>query len=86
MILTFFFFQLSQLQMLGYDMKWAAFNVVEVMSFQSFTNKRIAYSAASQSFDENTDVTMLTTNLIKKVRYDFKFHNEKPWKLSNNIQ
>ena len=55
--------------MLGYDMKWAAFHVVEVMSFQSFTNKRIAYSAASQSFDENTDVTMLTTNLIKKV-YD----------------
>ncbi len=66
---------MKQLQMLGYDMKWAAFNVVEVMSFQSFTNKRIAYSAASQSFDENTDVTMLTTNLIKKV-----FNRSPSWK------
>jgi AP-3 complex subunit delta len=53
--------------MLGYDMGWAAFNVVEVMSQEIFTAKRIGYLAASVSFDEGTEVTMLATNLIKKV-------------------
>jgi AP-3 complex subunit delta-1 len=58
--------KLSYLQMLGYDMRWAAFNVVEVMAHQKFSEKRIAYLAAAHSFDENTEVTMLATNLIKK--------------------
>jgi AP-3 complex subunit delta len=54
--------------MRGYDMSWAAFNVVEVMSQSKFTAKRIGYLAASQSFSDTTEVVMLTTNLIRKVR------------------
>lgn len=53
--------------MLGYDISWAAFNIIEVMSSHKFTYKRIGYLAASQCFNENTDVLMLTTNMIKKV-------------------
>uniref|UniRef100_M3ZMV5 AP-3 complex subunit delta-1 n=1 Tax=Xiphophorus maculatus TaxID=8083 RepID=M3ZMV5_XIPMA len=55
-----------QLQMLGYDVSWAAFNIVEVMSSSKFTYKRIGYLAASQCFHESTDVIMLTTNQIRK--------------------
>ncbi|XP_070562551.1 AP-3 complex subunit delta-1-like isoform X2 [Ptychodera flava] len=58
--------KLTYLQMLGYDISWAAFNVIEVMSSPKFTHKRIGYLAASQSFHEETDVLMLTTNMIRK--------------------
>jgi AP-3 complex subunit delta-1 len=54
--------------MLGYDMSWASFHVVEVMSSPKIHLKSIGYLAASQSFDQDTDVLMLTTNLLKKVR------------------
>jgi AP-3 complex subunit delta-1 len=54
--------------MLGYDMGWAAFNIVEVMSQPKFTAKRIGYLAASQSFHQSTDVIILTESLFKKVR------------------
>ena len=60
-------FQNFQLEMLGYDISWAAFNIIEVMSSSKFTFKRIGYLAASQSFHEGTDVLMLTTNMIRKV-------------------
>lgn len=64
--------------MLGYDISWAAFNIIEVMSSSKFSYKvchllfnficqRIGYLAASQSFGEQTDVLMLATNLIRKV-------------------
>jgi AP-3 complex subunit delta-1 len=52
--------------MLGYDISWAAFNIIEVMSSTKFTFKRIGYIAATQSFHEGTDVLMLTTNMIRK--------------------
>ncbi|BFY99699.1 hypothetical protein BsWGS_02740 [Bradybaena similaris] len=58
--------KLTYLQMLGYDISWAAFNIIEVMSSTKFTFKRIGYLAASQSFHEETDVLMLTTNMIRK--------------------
>lgn len=58
--------KLSYIQMIGYDVSWAAFNMIEVMSSQKFTHKRIAYMAASQSFHSDLDVLMLATNLIKK--------------------
>jgi len=54
--------------MLGYDMGWASFHVVEVMSSPKFHLKSVGYLAASQSFSKDTDVLMLTTNLLKKVR------------------
>ncbi|KAE8631957.1 hypothetical protein XENTR_v10001373 [Xenopus tropicalis] len=58
--------KLTYLQMLGYDISWAAFNIIEVMSASKFTFKRIGYLAASQCFHEATDVIMLTTNQIRK--------------------
>ncbi|CAH8583737.1 unnamed protein product [Heterobilharzia americana] len=58
--------KLIYIQMLGYDISWAVFNIVEVMSSQKFTFKRIGYLAASQSFHSGTDVLMLATNLIRK--------------------
>ncbi|KAJ1953946.1 AP-3 complex subunit delta, partial [Linderina pennispora] len=58
--------KLNYLHMLGYDMNWANFNVVEVMSSAKFSEKRAGYLAASQSFNQDTDVLMLATNLIRK--------------------
>jgi len=54
--------------MFGYEMSWASFNVIEVMSSPKFAHKRVAYLVAAQSFSPETDVLMLATNLIKKVR------------------
>lgn len=53
--------------MLGYDMSWASFHVVEVMSSPRAHLKSVGYLGAIQSFTEDTDVLMLTTNLLKKV-------------------
>lgn len=61
--------KLTYLDMLGYDMSWASFHVVEVMSSPHFHLKTGGYLGAAQSFDENTDVLMLTTNLLKKARH-----------------
>ncbi|KAI9144135.1 Clathrin/coatomer adaptor, adaptin-like protein [Paraphysoderma sedebokerense] len=58
--------KLVYLQMLGYDISWADFHIVEVMSLPKFHHKRIGYLAATQSFRQDTDVLMLCTNLIKK--------------------
>ena len=49
-------------------MGWASFHVVEVMSSPKFHLKSMGYLAATQSFEQDTDVLMLTTNLLKKVR------------------
>ncbi|KAF0699488.1 Aste57867_9958 [Aphanomyces stellatus] len=58
--------KLTYLNMQGYDMSWAAFHTVEVMSYERFAHKRIGYLAASQSFTQATDVVLLCTNLFKK--------------------
>eukprot|EP01134_Creolimax_fragrantissima_P007003 CFRG7003T1 len=58
--------KLSYLHMLGYDTSFAAFKTVEVMSQSKFSYKRVGYLMASQTFRDDTDVLMLTTNLIKK--------------------
>ncbi|KAI8984777.1 adaptin N terminal region-domain-containing protein [Mycotypha africana] len=47
-------------------MSWASFYIVEVMSSAKFLHKRTGYLAATVSFQQDTDVLMLTTNLIKK--------------------
>lgn len=52
--------------MIGYDISWAAFNIIEVMASTKFSEKRIGYLAATQAFNDETDVLMLTTNLIRK--------------------
>lgn len=58
--------KLTYLQMLGYDMEWASFNVIEVMCCSRFALKRIGYLAASQSFTERTEVMVLCANLMRK--------------------
>jgi len=58
--------KLIYLQMLGYDMSWAAFHVIELMSASWFGHKRIGYLAASVSFTKDTDVILLTTHLFRK--------------------
>ncbi|VDK48871.1 unnamed protein product [Anisakis simplex] len=58
--------KLVYLQMLGYDISWASFNIIEVMASTKYTEKRIGYLSGSQCFNESTDVLMLTTNMIRK--------------------
>ncbi|CAE7456445.1 Ap3d1 [Symbiodinium natans] len=58
--------KLAYLNMLGYDMGWATFAVVEVMSTNRFATKRPGYLASSIAFTEQTDVGLLTINLFKK--------------------
>lgn len=58
--------KLTFLQMMGYSMSWASFASIEVMSSPRFAHKRIGYLAASQGFTQDTDVILLTTNLLKK--------------------
>src|SRR5690606_3597777 len=54
------------LQMLGYDIGWASFYIIEVMSQPGFTNRRIGYLAASQTFHEGTEELILCTSLLKR--------------------
>lgn len=58
--------KLAYLTMLGYDMSWSTFAVVEVMSHNRFAIKRPGYLASAMSFTDNTDVGLLTINLFKK--------------------
>ncbi|KAL9619614.1 MAG: hypothetical protein Q9160_005801 [Pyrenula sp. 1 TL-2023] len=58
--------KLIYLEMFGYDMSWASFNVLEVMSSAKYGHKRVGYLGAVQSFRPDTEVLMLATNLLKK--------------------
>lgn len=63
--------KLIYLEMFGYDMSWAAFNVLEVMSSAKYLQKRVGYLGAVQSFRPDTEVLMLATNMLKKVESAF---------------
>jgi len=58
--------KMTYLGMLGYDMTWSTFAVVEVMSHQRFALKRAGYLASAVCFNDSTDVGLLTINLFKK--------------------
>jgi len=58
--------KLAYLNMLGYDMSWASFQIVEVMSHNRFSLRRPGYLASAICFGTNTDVGLLTINLFKK--------------------
>ena len=58
--------KLIYLEMFGYDMSWAAFNVLEVMSSSKHLQKRVGYLGAVQTFRPDTEVLMLATNLLQK--------------------
>jgi len=59
--------KLSHIYMLGYDISWAGFKIVEVMSQPTFEHRRIAFLAASMCFREQDEILVLTTHLFKKV-------------------
>lgn len=61
--------KLIYLEMVGHDMSWASFHVLEVMSSAKYHQKRVGYLGAVQSFRTDTEVLMLATNLLKKVCY-----------------
>ncbi|KAL7812807.1 adaptin N terminal region domain-containing protein [Trichoderma gracile] len=58
--------KLIYLEMVGHDMSWASFHVLEVMSSPKYHQKRVGYLGAVQSFRHDTEVLMLATNLLKK--------------------
>lgn len=58
--------KLTYLEMYGFDMSWANFHILEVMSSSKLQQKRVGYLAASQSFYKDSDILMLATNLMKK--------------------
>ncbi|XWW96614.1 hypothetical protein V2A60_004591 [Cordyceps javanica] len=58
--------KLIYLEMVGHDMSWASFHVLEVMSSPKYAQKRVGYLGAVQSFRADTEVLMLATNLLKK--------------------
>jgi AP-3 complex subunit delta len=58
--------KLTYLEMFGYDMSWASFHVLEVMSSQNYVQKKVGYLGAIQSFRPDTEVLMLAENLLKK--------------------
>lgn len=60
--------KLIYLEMVGHDMSWASFHVLEVMSSAKYHQKRVGYLGAVQTFRTDTEVLMLATNLLKKVR------------------
>ena len=45
--------KLTYLQMLGYNVSWASFAIIEVMSQQRFAHKRIGYQAANQVINKD---------------------------------
>jgi AP-3 complex subunit delta-1 len=47
-------------------MQWASFHIVEVMSSPGFAHKRLGYLGASVSFNDDTEVVLLCTNMFKK--------------------
>ena len=64
--------KLIYLEMFGYDMTWAAFNVLEVMSSAKQLQKRVGYLGAVQSFRPETEVLMLAENLAAPLAHDFR--------------
>lgn len=58
--------------MLGYDISWAGFNIIEVMSSSRFTCKRIGYLAASQCFHPDSEVCKNFCN--KKIKNNIHFN------------
>ncbi|SPC64374.1 related to Adapter-related protein complex 3 delta 1 subunit [Ustilago sp. UG-2017b] len=58
--------KLTYLQMLGYPFSGANFHVLETMASSKYHHKHVGYLAAAQCFSADTDVLILSTNMIKK--------------------
>eukprot|EP01065_Artemidia_motanka_P048353 TRINITY_DN7764_c3_g1_i2.p1 TRINITY_DN7764_c3_g1~~TRINITY_DN7764_c3_g1_i2.p1 ORF type:complete len:1286 (+),score=583.90 TRINITY_DN7764_c3_g1_i2:117-3974(+) len=59
--------KMTYLHMIGFDMEYGAFQIIEVMSRnEDFGHKRIGYLACAQCFHREIEVLPLVTNLLKK--------------------
>lgn len=58
--------QLFYLNLIGSDTSWADFYVLEVMANFEFSAKYISYLTASQIWNSNSDVVLMSTNRIVK--------------------
>lgn len=58
--------KLTYLQMLGYPFSGANFHVLETMASSKYHHKHVGYLAAAQCFSADTDLLILSTNMIKK--------------------
>mmetsp|Transcript_886 Transcript_886/g.3083 ORF Transcript_886/g.3083 Transcript_886/m.3083 type:complete len:1146 (-) Transcript_886:107-3544(-) len=58
--------KLTYLHMFGHDMEWAAFYFLELMSQPAFYIKRIGYLAASHAITPETDILLMTPQLLRK--------------------
>lgn len=58
--------QLIFINLVGYDVSWADFTVLEVMSSDSYSNKRVAYTAATQMWNTKSDAVLMATNRIQR--------------------
>lgn len=54
--------------MLGHPIPAASFHILEIMASPRYHLKHIGYLAAAQCFTQDTEVLILATNMIKKVR------------------
>ena len=50
----------------GYDTVWSDFNVLDVMSIDNYSAKRVAYTAAELNWNPNSEVCLMATNRIAK--------------------
>ena len=51
---------------LGFDCTWADFAILDVLSMENYSAKRIAYTAASQIWSPSSDAVIMATNRIQK--------------------
>lgn len=58
--------KLFVLSLEGYDMEWASFHILEVMSSTKFSQKRMGFLAASHCFKSTSDILFLATNVFRR--------------------
>lgn len=58
--------QVIFLNLLGYDTAWADFMILEVLSSNDYSLKRLCYTAAGFLWNSNSDVVLMATNRVRK--------------------
>eukprot|EP01061_Rhynchopus_euleeides_P041815 TRINITY_DN730_c0_g3_i3.p1 TRINITY_DN730_c0_g3~~TRINITY_DN730_c0_g3_i3.p1 ORF type:complete len:919 (+),score=494.86 TRINITY_DN730_c0_g3_i3:178-2934(+) len=57
--------KMTYLHMIGYNMEYGSFTIVEVMSSEDFLHKRIGFLACAQSFHEKVEMVQMIPNLLR---------------------
>ena len=62
--------KLTYLQMIGYNVSWASFAIIEVMSQSKFCHKRVGYSAANQvSTHPPIHILLIHTSYVIRTKF-----------------